>query len=112
MDTQRVFAIDYVVYDAIKTLDPISDGFAETMQQEECTGSDGKTFTYAIAIWFYIDNKIVVDLKDYEALGSWIADVMNLLDTIPRDEYTFYANPTTVTFTFLAGNSESLESVS
>lgn len=105
---QRVFAIGYVVYDAIQTLDPIAMGFAETIDQE-CTDSDGKILTYASSIWFYIGNKVVANLKDYETLGSWIVDVINLLDTIPRDEYTRYAQPTNVIFMFFAGNSEPLE---
>jgi hypothetical protein len=107
MDTQKVFPTDYAVYDAIKTLDPIADGFAEAMDWT-CTDINGDIFRYAISIWFYIDNKIVASLNDYEAIGSWIVDVMNLLDTIPRDKYTMYAEPSNVIFTFWA-NSESLE---
>jgi len=103
-----VFAIEYIVYDAIKTLDPIADGFAETID-ERCVDFGGKEFTYAVAIYFYIDNKFATDLNDHETLGLWIADVMNLLDTIPRDEYTRYAEPTNAIFTFYDGNSKSLE---
>ncbi|HSM72557.1 MAG TPA: hypothetical protein VK851_13520, partial [Anaerolineales bacterium] len=107
---REVFATDYVVYDAIKTLDPIAEGFAETISQEGCVDSNGKRFSYVVGIWFYIDNKVVEDFKDYENLGSWIIAVMNLLDTIPRDEYTMYAEPTNTIFTFVS-NSKSLKVV-
>lgn len=105
---QRVFALEYIVYDVMKKLDPGADGFAETIDRG-CTDLNGKEFTYAVYIYFYIDNKFVADLSDYRVLGSWIVDVMNLLDTIPRDEYTRYAQPTNAVFSFYTTNSDTLK---
>src|SRR5574341_33015 len=55
------------------------------------------------------DRVLLADLQDYETLGSWIVDVMNLLDTIPRNEYTINAEPSIVNFRFYVGASKLLD---
>jgi len=103
----ELYPLSWIIDDAIKTLDPNAEGWAEAVGQG-CIADDGKSYFHAFGIWFYID-KPTPDLKDYEALGSWIVDVMNLLDTIPRNEYTINAESTIVNFRFYVGTSELLD---
>jgi hypothetical protein len=103
----ELYSLSWTIDDAIKTLDPLAQGWAEAMVQS-CIDKDGKAYDIVFGIWFRIV-KPTPDFKDYETLGSWIIDVMNLLDTISREEYFINAAPSTVTFTFFADNSESLE---
>lgn len=103
----ELYSLSWIIDDAIKTLEPNAEGRVEAVGQG-CIADDGKSYFHAFGIWFYID-KPTPNLKDNEALGSWILDVMNLLDTIPRNEYTINAEHTIVNFRFYVGTSELLD---
>lgn len=109
MYPDEIYSLSDKIDVAIKTLEPKAEGWAEEIAQG-CTNKDGKSHYTAFGIWFHIDIP-TTDLKAYKTLGSWIIDVMNLLDTIPRDDSTAGAEPTNAIFTFYANNSESLEVV-
>jgi len=103
----EIYPLSWAVDDAIKTLDLNAEGWAEGVVQS-CANNDGKTYATVFGMWFYIE-KPTSDINDYEAFGLWIADVINLLDTIPRDENIIDAESTTIYFRFYKGATELLD---
>ena len=103
----ELFSLSYVVDDAVKMLDPNAEGWAEGIMQD-CFEDTAYTHSIVFGMWFYID-KPTPDIKDYEVLGSWIIDVMNILDTIPRNEHTTNAEPSVVYFRFYEDASSLLD---
>jgi hypothetical protein len=102
MGPGELHSLSWVVDDAVKMLDPNADGWAEGIMQD-CYEDNVFTHVIVFGMWFYIDRP-THDLKDYDAFGLWITDVMNLLDTIPRDKPTLNAKPTVVNFRFYSGS--------
>ena len=69
---------------AVKNLIPNSNSHA-TAFGENCIGNDGQIVNF---LTMETDFYVVVSVPstdDYETFGNWIADVMQVVDTLPED---------------------------
>jgi hypothetical protein len=99
MGPGELYSLSQTVDDAVKTLDPNAEGWVEGLMQD-CLDNTVLTRTIVFGMWFYIDKP--TPNKDFKFFGTWIIDVMNLLDTIPRVDHAVNAQPTLVYFRFYA----------
>jgi hypothetical protein len=91
---------------AIKNLNPESTSHA-TAFGENCVASDGQVLRFlAMETDFYVILS-VTDLNDYEAFGNWIAQVMQVVNSLPPDMLAG-PNPGFVEFRFEKSISESI----